>query len=81
MRIALALGSGLEAKAGRVISATNRDRIGAAIAGGRSHWDDLEMMLAECEPEPEPSEAKAHWLRVRRFQLRARLALLGVGRA
>ncbi len=62
-------------KSGRVLSATNRQRISAAIESMKPCLADLEELLASTDPTPPKSAADALELRRKRLHFLASLAL------
>ncbi len=62
-------------KAGRVLSAANRQRISAAMDGMNACMSDLQALLDMTAPEPPKSDAEALELRRRRFLFQTSLAL------
>jgi HK97 family phage prohead protease len=58
----------MRAKQGRVLSETNRKRIGSLLEALTAVADDLNTLLAETEPKANPDAAKALYLEFQRIQ-------------
>lgn len=65
----------MRAKQGRVLSETNRKRIGSLLEALTAVADDLQTLLAETEPKADPAKAKALYIEQLRIQAQLNGAL------